>query len=257
MGHTASAPEAFYHDDAFVDFYDLEMGWGTDTRYCAALGEAARSVLDLGCGTGLLAAHLAGDGSRRVVGADPAAAMLRVARARPGGDRVRWVEADARALDLGECFDLIVMTGHAFQCLPTAADRAALFATIRRHLAPAGRFIFDSRNPLKREWLEWTPQDVRAHIHPRHGRLTAWNDAFQDEATGLVYYDTFYRIEESGRLLSTRCALAFPSRQDLEGEIAAAGLHVDTWYGDWEGGACTPAAPEIIPFGEISSQAAI
>lgn len=246
------APEALYHDDAFVDFYDLENGWGVDTRFCAKLARSAAAVLDLGCGTGLLAAHLAADDLRRVVGVDPAAAMLKVARARPGGDRARWIEADARALDLGERFDLIVMTGHAFQCFLTAADRAALLATIRRHLAEAGRFIFDSRNPFKHEWLEWRSEDVRHLVHPRHGRVAAWNDAFRDETTGLVHYDTFYRVENSGHVLRTRCALAFPSHEEITHETAAAGLAVETWFGSWEGGACTPHSPEIIPLGRLA-----
>jgi len=249
MTRDTSTPEALYHDDAFVQFYDLENGWGPDTRFCAGLGNVATSVLDLGCGTGLLAAHLAADGSRRAVGVDPAAAMLAVARTRPGGDRARWVEADARALDLGERFDLIVMTGHAFQCFPTAADRAALLAAIHRHLAPEGRFILDSRNPTAREWLEWRPEDRRSFVHPSLGAITAWNDAFADEATGLVHYDTFYRIEESGQTLSTRCALAFPSQREIAGAIAAAGLMVETWFGNWEGAAWTVASPEIIPLG--------
>ena len=56
------APEALYHDDAFVDFYDLENGWGVDTRFCAKLARSAAAVLDIGCGTGLLAAYAFGLG---------------------------------------------------------------------------------------------------------------------------------------------------------------------------------------------------
>ena len=72
------------------------------------------------------------------------------------------------------------------------------------------------------------------------------------QTCALPIYDTFYRIEESGRLLSTRCALAFPSREEIESEISAAGLAVETWYGDWQGGALTETAPEIIPLGRLA-----
>jgi ubiquinone/menaquinone biosynthesis C-methylase UbiE len=95
--------DALFEDPALVQFYDLENGWMDDTRFCLALASGKASVLDLGCGTGLLAAAL-GEG-REVFGVDPAAAMLDVARRRAGGQRVTWVEADARTVRLGRRFD--------------------------------------------------------------------------------------------------------------------------------------------------------
>jgi ubiquinone/menaquinone biosynthesis C-methylase UbiE len=47
------------HDPGLVQFYDTENGWAADTRYCQGLAADGQSVLDLGCGTGLLAAALA------------------------------------------------------------------------------------------------------------------------------------------------------------------------------------------------------
>lgn len=85
--------DRLYNDPDLVSFYEIENGWADDTRFCRDLGATARSVLDLGCGTGLLATAL-GEG-RAVFGVDPAAAMLDIARNRPGGGRVTWVEADA------------------------------------------------------------------------------------------------------------------------------------------------------------------
>jgi ubiquinone/menaquinone biosynthesis C-methylase UbiE len=57
----------------------------------------ARSVLDIGCGTGTFACMLAGRGIE-VTAVDPAGAMLEVARAKPGADAVRWVHGDATTL---------------------------------------------------------------------------------------------------------------------------------------------------------------
>jgi 2-polyprenyl-3-methyl-5-hydroxy-6-metoxy-1,4-benzoquinol methylase len=60
----------------------------SDLAAYAALGDefSARSVLDIGCGTGTFACILAGRGVR-VIGVDPARASLDVARAKPGADR--------------------------------------------------------------------------------------------------------------------------------------------------------------------------
>ncbi len=147
---TVNSP--LYDDPALVRFYDLENGWGEDTRFCARMAAQAASVLDLGCGTGLLLSSL--PGTIRLAGVDPAAAMLDVARSRPGGRHVTWIEGDARSVRLGETFDLIVMTGHAFQVFLTDADQLTALETIAAHLAPRGCFIFDSRNPAAREWQE-------------------------------------------------------------------------------------------------------
>jgi SAM-dependent methyltransferase len=179
IGYRKMMQDKLFEDPGFVQFYDPENGWGDDTRYCLAMAGQARSILDLGCGTGLLAAALGG--SREVWGVDPARAMLDVARKRTGGGAVAWVEADGRSLRLGRRFDLVVMTGHAFQCLLTDADQRALCETIAAHLAPDGRFIFDSRNPVREEWREWVPELTRREFDlPPLGRITAWNDVSID-----------------------------------------------------------------------------
>jgi SAM-dependent methyltransferase len=82
---------------------------------------------------------------RTVFGVDPAAAMLDIARRRPGGDKVAWVHADAQSVRLGRRFDLVLLTGHAFQVFLTGEDQKAVFSTIAAHLAPEGRFIFVAR----------------------------------------------------------------------------------------------------------------
>ncbi|HUI04864.1 MAG TPA: class I SAM-dependent methyltransferase, partial [Acidimicrobiales bacterium] len=77
------ALEAERHDlDAYVRIVD-ELG--------------ARSVLDLGCGTGTFACLLAGRGLA-VTAVDPAAASLALARVKPHAAAVRWLHGDAAGL---------------------------------------------------------------------------------------------------------------------------------------------------------------
>jgi SAM-dependent methyltransferase len=242
--------DRLFEDPELVRFYDAENGWGDDSRFCLAMAEGAASVLDLGCGTGLLAAALGG--TREVWGVDPAGAMLAVARNRPGGSAVTWVEADGRKVRLGRRFDLVVMTGHAFQCFLTDDDQRALCETIAAHLAPEGRFIFDSRNPTREEWRDWVPEHSgREFDHPLHGRIAAWNDVSMDAATNIVTYETCYRAA-SGSIQKASSSIRFATRNDIAQRIAEAGLEVDVWLGDWHGGQCTPQAPEIIPVGRLA-----
>jgi SAM-dependent methyltransferase len=250
MDHGQTQPDQLYHDAELVDFYDLENEGGADFEYCVALAKEAGSVLDLGCGTGLLAAALAE--GRQIVGVDPAAAMLDVARKRSGGAKVEWIEADARSVRLGRTFDLVVLTGHAFQVFLTDKDRQSVLETIALHLSPNGRFIFDTRNPARQEWLEWTPaQSQRMLEHPRHGDVRAWNDVRRD-STGIVTYWTFYEIAAAQRTLSAQSHIAFPSKEELDRMLSSTGLLVEQWLGDWHGAPYADMAPEIIPIGRLA-----
>lgn len=245
------ADDRLFDDAHLADFYDLENGWGTDLEYCKGLAKNAGSVLDLGCGTGELAIAIA-DG-RRVVGVDPAAAMLDIARAKPGADKARFIEGDARTIRLGETFDLVVMTGHAFQVFLTEEDQRAVLATIAAHLAPGGRFVFDSRNPDMREWLQWVPaESERTLQHDRHGRVKAWNDVRHDPKTGIVAYETHYVVETTGRQLSAESKILFTSKNRIAAMLGDCGLSVDRWLGDWQGGVWHENSNEIIPLGRFS-----
>lgn len=245
--------DPIFRDPRFVQFYDSECGWDkhrSDFDFCVRLAKNAASVLDLGCGTGELTAALAP--SRRVTGVDPAAAMLDVARRRPGGDKVQWVEADARTVRLDARFDLIILTGHAFQVFLTESDRLGVLRTIARHLSPEGRFIFDSRNPLFGAWRNWVPDRSHEHLeHETQGNVEVWRDNRHDPETGIVTYRTSYRFE-SGEVISGEAQIAFPPKEVLDGELKAAGLAVQQWYGDWLGAAWSDESREIIPLGGLA-----
>ncbi len=121
-------------------FAEKYMGqWAPDLIECAELQPAER-VLDLACGTGLLA-RLAADcvgpkGS--VTGLDINAEMLAAARARQSHAKaaVRWIESSAVAMDLADAsFDVIVCQ----QGLQFFPDREAAVREMLRVLVPGGR----------------------------------------------------------------------------------------------------------------------
>ncbi|QND84110.1 SAM-dependent methyltransferase [Chromobacterium vaccinii] len=144
--------ESLYGEPLLAEVYDLFNAWGEDNDFYLGLcSPAVGSALDLGCGTGLLAAKMAE--RVEVTGLDPAPAMLDIARARPGGGQVAWRLADARDFELNRRFDLIYCAGHAFQSFLAETDRRAVFRQVRRHLARGGRFAFETRNPAARAWL--------------------------------------------------------------------------------------------------------
>ena len=247
--------DPLYHDAAFARYYDCATGWSTDKLYCRSLAQGCGSVLDIGCGTGLLTAALALDGIA-ATGVDPAPAMLAIARTQPAGDRVTWIEGDARTIRLGQRFDLIVMTGHAFQVALTDTDRSAFLDTIAAHLAPDGRFIFDSRNPEVREWEGWTPDLTRAtRQHPTLGPVESWHDVAWDAMRKVATYDSFYQRPGEADPICATSQIGFVSQPRLARLIARAGLRVDRWMGDWDGRPLAADALELIAQGSLARAA--
>lgn len=247
------AHDALYHDPETARFYDLENGWRSDFDFCVELAKNASSVLDLGCGTGQLTTALCEGGRREVVGVDPAQPMLEIARERPGGDNVTWVAGDARDTRLGRRFELIVMTGHAFQVFLTREDRSAALKTIAAHLAPNGRFVFDTRNPACREWEEWIPDRSRQALHhAEYGEVSVWNDVVCDPATGIVTYQTHYDVAGTGKRYSASASIAFPEREEVAKLVEAADLRIESMLGDWDGSPWHANAREIVIVGGLA-----
>ena len=245
------ATNAIYQDPDLARFYDLKNRWGADFDTCSTLAKDAASVLDLGCGTGELAAALAE--GRAVTGVDPAAPMLAIAGRRPGGAKVDWVQADARSVRLGRRFDLIVLTGHAFQVFLTEEDQRAVLATIAAHLAPSGRFVFDSRNPDFPGAKTRVPSQTRYRAdHPDFGTVEGWNESVYDEASGILTYWNSYRVVASDKTVSAEARIRYTPQPAIAGMIRDAGLSVDRWLGDWHGNPFRPLAPEIIPIGRLA-----
>jgi len=210
--------------------YDLDSGWSDERDfYVHFASPTAHSVLDIGCGTGLIARRLASLG-HHVVGADPAHAMLECGRAGAHGDLVEWVESTAQELELGRRFDRIIMTGNAFQVLHSTVDLRAAFAAMREHLAPDGRVAFETRNP----GLDWSQSwDYELTLSLDTGeQVTERRRLLEYDGTWLRFELTYAFPDETLRSEST---LRFWGPGELHAHLSEAGLRADRVLGDWEG----------------------
>lgn len=222
-----------YVIDRMTALYDIECGWSADRDFYLELaGREPIDVLDLGCGTGLLCDAYAARG-HRVTGADPAAAMLAVARRKPHGTAIDWVEAPAEAFASERRFDLIIMTGHAFQVLLEDAQVVAFAAVLRRHLKPGGRAVFESRNPAI-DWAgRWRLTESR--IETPEGAVEKTTSVLARNADRLRFEQRYHFAD--GEVLASVSELRFLSAEAIFAHAAAAGLKAGPVLGDWYGSA--------------------
>ena len=195
-------------------------------------------MLDVGCGTGGLLARARRDGHRgRLLGLDPGAGMLAVAREKEPG--VEWVLGELSPGRYDAEFDLVTMTGHAFQELRTDEQVAGVLRGMRDALRPGGRAAFETRDPAARTWKRW---HGASYAVPYQGATVRVSYEVHDMAGDLV---TFAEITEGGPWGRdvARSTLRFLDRERLAGFLAAAGLDVEEQYGDWDR---SPTGPEII-----------
>lgn len=124
---------------AEVVWHDAECGgYAADLGLWEELAAATDGpVLDLGCGTGRVALHLARRG-HQVVAVDREPELVAALEGRADGLPVRSVVGDVRALDLGREFPLVVAPMQLLQLLADAEQRAACLRGITAHLTPGG-----------------------------------------------------------------------------------------------------------------------
>jgi SAM-dependent methyltransferase len=186
----------------------------------------ARSVLDLGCGTGVFALMLAERGIT-VIGVDPARASLDVARAKPGAERVTWIHGDASAIPSSVAVDAVTMTANVAQVFLTDAEWSSMLAAVHAALRPGGRLIFETRDPARRAWEGWTEELTRSTTDiPGVGRVTDWVQV-TDVDGDLVTFESPNVFESDGEVITSRSTLRFRSRDEVQASLAAAGFVVE------------------------------
>ncbi|MFI6658923.1 class I SAM-dependent methyltransferase [Streptomyces sp. NPDC050523] len=188
----------------------------------------ARSVLDIGCGTGVFALLLAEHGMT-VTGIDPARASVDVARGKPGGERVRWLDGDARNLPPLQ-IDLVTMTGNVAQAI---TDPQAWRETLRgayQVLRPEGRLVFETRDPAQRvweQWAQWTRETTRRVTDiPGAGRVETWAE-LTDVSLPLVSFRGTHVFAADGQVLTSESTLRFRERTEIERDLHEHGFIVE------------------------------
>ena len=259
----SNEPERSY--DAIPDFgllYDGVPAYaarGDVEFYRARAARSRGTVLELGCGTGRILLPIARDG-HAVVGLDASPAMLARCEERVRGEpadvraRIALHAGDAREFDLGRRFDLVTAPFRVLQHLVASDDQLRLLASVARHLAPGGRFVFDLFNPNLRILLahdgserEDTPEtplpDGRTFRRSARVPRVRWLDQVNE-------VELFYDVSPSPGARPVRHVQAFEMRwylpQELTHLLARGGFVVEAMHGDFDESPLVDGSPEII-----------
>jgi SAM-dependent methyltransferase len=189
----------------------------------------ATAVLDLGCGTGSLASALR-HRNVEVIGIDPALASLDTAKSKPGAERVRWIHGTAQDAPTA-CADIAVMTGNVAQVFITDDEWIQTLAHVHRALHEHGWLVFETRDPARKAWEDWTPETTyQVRQVDGIGEVIGWTELTtvpSDDADPLlVSFRHHYRFDGDDTDVVSESTLRFRTAEQIEADLARVGFAV-------------------------------
>jgi len=219
-------PDPIFADPHLAALYDIVDDDRSDRNvYAGIVAELeASSVLDVGCGTGTLACRLARLGIE-VVGFDPAAASLDVARRKPGAERVRWIHGDASSVP-PLAVDLAVLTGNVAQVFISDADWSHALGAVRGAVRDEGWLVFETRDPARRAWERWTKEHTYRELEvPDVGLVQTWTELV-DAQEPLVSFRHVFRFTRDGSELVSDSTLRFREHDEIAASLDEGGFRL-------------------------------
>ena len=209
--------------------------------------EAGETLLDVGCGNGLVAFGALERGAGRVVFADVSPSLLEESRAIASdlglGGRCEFVEASADDLAAVESGSVDVVTTRSV--LIYVRDKPAAFAEFFRVLRPGGRIsLFEPINTfgMEERRSEWLALDVPG-LEAAGAKLDALFDELQPASDPMLDFD------ERDLMREAEATGFFPVRADVRLVVEASERR------SWEGFLNSAGNPKIPTFAEAMEQA--
>ena len=212
--------------DALYSFKDYRSEAAMVRSLVKDANPAARTLLDMACGTGAHLAHLAA--SFDVAGLDLDPELLAIARERvPGGS---YYLADMADFDLGRRFDAVTCLFSSIGYLPHLAALRQALKSVARHLNPGGVFVLEP----------WFFPDAFSDGHKdvlvaKEGDVTIERASTSRKEGDTSILDFDYKVmtgDEHVKRFSERHTLTLFSDDDYRTAVGDAGLELRAWDPD-------------------------
>ena len=212
--------------DAIYSFKDYAAEAAEVRQLVEERVPAARTLLDVACGTGKHLAEL-----RRwyeVEGVDLDPALLAIARERLPG--VPLHEGDMVELDLGREFDVVTCLFSSIAYVVTRERLVAAARALARHVAPGGLLGVEP-------WIlpeQWVPDHIGAvFVDEPELKVARINSHGGTPVADVLVMDFAYLVgtPESVEHFTERHEVGMFTREEYVGAIAAAGLEAE-WLDD-------------------------
>ena len=188
--------------DALADEWERSLNWPSPVQGAVAaiagVGSGSR-VLDLGCGTGIMAPVYLARNVSSVMALDVAPRMIEIAQEKYRDEpRLEFRCCDALEFEDegGEGFDAVVV----YNAYPHFLDKRALAQKAARMLKPGGRFVV--AHSMSKEQLNQhhgnVPASVTSDLLPAAEEAKAWQDLFAIDS--MVDAPGFYCFAGTVRL---------------------------------------------------------
>lgn len=243
-----------FHDPRLVAVYNTICALGDEKEFYIKLAHdfSVKTILDLGCGTGLLTIDLAKIGYQ-MIGVEPSRLMLEVARKNSEGLDIRWIQGDASSLDEFKA-DLAIMTGHVAQFHLEQEKWDNALKSIYRALKPGGYLAFESRNPDVQPWNnpnqennnDWyAPNFHKDFYDPKEGKIEYRAKLLEVDGE-RVTSEGYYLFTKTNEKLTSANTLIFRTRDEIENSLKKVGFLVEKVCGNWDGSIANQKSPEFI-----------
>lgn len=221
--------------------YDLVHEKAPDSEqlafYQRQIERFGQPVLELACGSGNYLVTLSKT-YPEMTGLDLSEEMLAAAHERADQQHVKTDlhSGDMRDFDLGQKFNLIFIAGNSLQHLNTKEDVESCFASVKKHLAPEGRFIVEVFNPsLALLCRDPNQRYFVGEFKTDDGWIVLTENVAYDPATQINHIQWHYKNQymKEEQTVSFTMRQFFP--QELDGLFEYNGFNIEEKLGDFDG----------------------
>lgn len=246
--------EEFY-GPANYDIEEENQGAPRIKFYVDLAKQYGSPVLDIACGSGLVALEIAGSGIE-VTDIDLSPTMLEFAqlKAQQRNLDVTFIETNACHFQLNQTFSFIFLTGNAFQAFLGRDNQTKFLTMIKKQLRHNDIFAFETRNPTGHDLSDHDEAFWYRYQNVSGYEVTVSGSQQYDTLTNIMHWTTYRKWVDGNQdhLKTTRIACQFTSVEQLNQLLNNNGLTVIEQYGGLDKNKFTLKSDEIISICRLS-----